>query len=346
MVVRQARVSRPGPLFAALSATVVVVAAVVLRTSLFARNPDVLAFGATLDLCLTLPIAYWLLVVRRGRAHPATIAAVFLSGLALSRVLVPDGYRQLLADLALLGAAAELVLVVAVAAAIRREIRRPLDLGAGGDPEDVIELGGSRLGRVVGTEMAILYAAATGWRREPSVPSGGEPVSGIRGEDRLWLLVGLIALILAETLALHLWIQRWSVTAAWTITLLDLYAVVWLIGDHYALCLRPHLVFSDRLFLRSGLRMTAQVPLESIVSLRAAVPDDLDRRVDHLNLGGPDGPEWVIELDRDVTVTSPFRRDRTVRSVGLRLDRPERLEAALDAVARRVARTGSTTESS
>lgn len=331
-------------MFAAFSATVVVVAAVLLRTSLFARNPDVLAFGATFDLCLTLPVAYWLLVVRRGRAHPATIAAAFLSGLALSRVLVPDGYHQLLSDLALLGAAAELVLVVAVAAAIRREIRRPLDRGAGGDPEDVIQtvatrvLGGSRLGRVVGTEMAILYAAATGWRREPSVPSGGEPVSGIRGEDRLWLLVGLIALILAETLALHLWLQRWSVTTAWTITLLDLYAVVWLIGDHYALCLRPHLVFSDRLVLRSGLRMTAQVPLESIASLRAAVPDDLDRRGDHLNLGGPDGPEWVIELDRDVIVTSPFRRDRTVRSVGLRLDRPERLGAALDAVALRVAR--------
>ncbi len=337
-------------MFAALSATVVAVAAVLLRTSLFARNPDVLAFGATFDLCVTLPTVYWLLIVRRGRAQPAAIAAVFLSGLALSRVLVPDGYRQLLSDMGLLGAAAELVLIAAVVVAVRREIRRPLDRPAGGDPEDVIQtvatrvLGGSRPGRVLGAELAILCAAATGWRREPSVPRGGEPVSSIRGADRMWLLAALIALILAETLAFHLWVQRWSVTLAWTISLLDLYAIVWLIGDHFALCLRPHLLFSDRLVLRSGLRMTVQIPLERVVALRAAVPDDLDRRRDHLNLAGPDGPEWVIEVDRGVTVTSPFRRDRMVRSVGLRLNRPERLRAALEAVAQRVARSCGETE--
>lgn len=45
------------------------------------------------------------------------------------------------------------------------------------------------------------------------------------------LFLVVLLLIIVETLALHLLIQRWSPGIAWLLTGLSLYSIFWIIGD-------------------------------------------------------------------------------------------------------------------
>ncbi|CAN5875391.1 hypothetical protein BH23GEM5_BH23GEM5_19800 [soil metagenome] len=63
---------------------------------LFAGNPDLRAFAITFDLTVTVPVLFYLLVVRNTSLHWITIAPVFLlSLLGASLVLPPENQRYL-----------------------------------------------------------------------------------------------------------------------------------------------------------------------------------------------------------------------------------------------------------
>ena len=55
--------------------------------------------------------------------------------------------------------------------------------------------------------------------------------------------------------------------AAWIVTVLDLYGVLWLVGDYHALRLRPTRIDDDTLVLSYGLRWRASIPLDAIGSV-------------------------------------------------------------------------------
>src|SRR5262245_60723420 len=61
----------------------------VLRSRVFALNPDMAAWGVTFDLTLTIPLVYYVAVIRTGRARPITIAPVFVVCVAVAARLIP-----------------------------------------------------------------------------------------------------------------------------------------------------------------------------------------------------------------------------------------------------------------
>src|SRR5580765_4750398 len=89
------------------------------RTRAFLRAPDLVAWGTTFDLCLTIPILYYFWVVRRRRAHPASVIPVFALGALAARFVVPRPYQDFLRALAPLGSALELVVLVLIVSRVR-----------------------------------------------------------------------------------------------------------------------------------------------------------------------------------------------------------------------------------
>lgn len=303
----QTRSLRPRPVaFFSLSAAIVATAcAAIVRSHLFAASPDVAAWGVTFDLTLTIPIIYYMVVVRRGVARALSIAPVFAAGATLAALLLPRGQQQFLHDLRFVAAPLEIVTIALIAGRIRALRRNPRSPSA--DPADSIAVataqvfGTTALSRIVASEVAVLWFALSGWNRQPAVPAGATKLTVHERSGWGSVVVCIVVLIAAESIGVHLLVQMWSIRAAWIVTALDVYGLLWLVGDYHALRLRPSFVSDGELRIRHGLRWTATVPLAAISSVTRVASESDWRRRDVLKLALLDEPRYVVQLDGPYT---------------------------------------------
>jgi hypothetical protein len=323
----RAVVRRPLPaVFWASAGLVAAVCAAIVRTPLFDRAPDMGAFGVTFDLCVTIPVLYYLLVVRRG-AHPATLIPVFGGGMVLARLLVPRGHQEFLHSLTPLASALELVLLAVVFTRARR-LSSVLRAADAADPVEKIRLacegifGPGRLAGFLTAEVAILWFALFSWRRRP-----GRGVTFYRESGWPTVLGVLFLLIAGEGFGAHMLLSKWSVRAAWTFTALDVYSVLWLLGDFQALRLRPATFDGEVLRLRLGMRWSARIDAPNILSVTRLSPGDFPKTRDTLRFSMLDEPRYAITFREPVPFRGIAGLERKVRAVGVLPDDAAAFEA-------------------
>lgn len=323
----------PKPLtapFWASAGAIAALCAAIVRTPLFARAPEMAAYGVTFDLCLTIPALYYVLVVRRG-AHPATLIPVFGGGMLLARFLVPRGHQEFLHSLASLGSLLELVLFGLVFARVRR-ISRTLRASAAADTLEKIRIacegifGAGRLSSFLSAEIAILWFALFSWRRRAE-----DGMTFYRASGWGAVLAGFFVLIAGEGLGAHLLLARWSVRAAWTFTALDVYTVLWLLGDFQALRLRPAAFDGRTLRLRFGMRWSADVDAGNVLSVSRLAPGTFAKRRDTLRFAILEEPRYEIAFREPVVFRGIAGLERRVRAVALLPDDSAAFESAFSA---------------
>jgi len=304
----------PSTRFLLASAFVVAASALLLRSQLFAMNPDVAAWGVTFDLTITIPLLYWFFVVRPGKAPAFTLVPVFVAATFAAAAFVPRAHQQFLRDLARFAVPlAELALVAAIAVRIRRAGRK-----------DAIRalLGDTRVAEIVESELLMLWFAFFGWRRKPE-PVEGRPLTFHERSGWPVILAGILLLIAAEGLGMHLLLARWSTTAAWTWTSLDLWAAIWLIGDANALRLRRSSLTPDALHIRLGLRWNVSIPLTSIASIEEVSEERQWKRKDVLKVAILEEPRWLITLREPIIARGLAGIRKEIRGVALRPDQED-----------------------
>lgn len=289
--------------FLATASAILIACLVIIRMHASATHADVAAWGVTFDLTITIPVLYWLLVVRRGRARPLTIAPVFLLGTVLATVVIPRGQQQFLLELGRF--AVPLAEVLLVGALVRRIVITAKLRGVPADPYERIRLaartlaGDNRVATVIASETAMLYFALLGWRKKPEVVPG----RAITFHERNgWSTIAacILVLIAAEGIGMHFLLGIWSTTAAWAWTALDLWAAIWIIGDAQALRLHLSHVTSEALHIRYGLRWNVTVPRELIASIEEIHSESEWKRKDVLKVAILDEPRWLVTLREPV----------------------------------------------
>jgi hypothetical protein len=327
------RLARPLPTlalfaFAALLATLAVVQAIEVGT-----HPRLLADALTLDLIVTVPLVYWFLAVRRAGLPRLSVLPVFVLSVAGTRLVPGLEAGRLLHGLEWVAVPAELLLLTIVA---RRAVAmsRALRAGEGGDALESLRRAAielvevERAAEVIAYEAAVLWYAVVGGGRHGMPPSAD--AFGVRRRSGYGpVLVGLFFALVAEAIAVHLLVRRWSVVAAWILTILTAYAALWLIGDFRALGRRSILVTGDELIVRLGLRWTVRVPLDRIRAVRAARGQEPPGS-DHLRAVILGAERQVVELDSEVVATGLYGIRRRIRSIGLSVDEPERFFCCLE----------------
>lgn len=318
-------------LFWAFAGSILAICAVMARTPVFQRAPDLVAYGTTFDLCLTIPILYYFLVVRRRGSHPASVIPIFALGALAARYVVPRPYHDFLRALAPLGSALEVVVLALIVGRVRRAGE---SLRAGG-PSDAIDrigiaadaiFGGGRVAGAVAAEATIAWYALFSWRRRADPERG---ITFYRVSGWSTVLAVLMLLIAAEGSAAHFMLARWSTRAAWTFTVLDIYTVFWLLGDFRALKLRPTTFDGETLRLRFGLRWWADVKASNISRVVRVAPGAFPKAKDVLRFSMLDEPSHAIEFREPVLASGMLGLSRRVRAVGVLPDQPERFEAML-----------------
>lgn len=294
-----------------------ILSAVVVRMSAFAAHPDVLAWAFTFDLTISLPLLWWLFAVRSGRANAVTLIPIFVIGVAAAARIIPAAQHSFVDQLRYVAAPLDLVTIALVVRRVAR-IRR---IDGGGDRIAAIEracaelFGNGYAARAVAFEISIVYYAFAGWRKRPPAGftvhqrSGWASVIGV-----------LIFLIGAESIAAHLVVQMWSVTAAWIVTALDIYGLVWLLGDFQALRLRPTRIEGDTLILNYGLRWRAEIPLSAIAAIEPVRGEADWKRKGVLKMAMLDEPRLLIRFAAPRTMHGLAGITRTFDAIAILAD--------------------------
>lgn len=172
-----------------------------------------------------------------------------------------------------------------------------------------------------------LWYATAGWGHPPHGSRGGEAYPLHTRGAYPAILGALMMVLLAETLAVHLFLQeRWP-WAAWAATLLSVYSAVWLVADYHAARWHPPTVHDVGLRVPVGLRWRAWIPWTAVADIRSHRPDDEDAL--HLVLSG--SPDFWVELREPLPVRGPMGITKEVRTLGIGADDPQALRTRMEA---------------
>jgi hypothetical protein len=325
--------------FALLALGVYIVEGIAATSAALDRRPVLVGGAITFDLVVAVPLAWWLLVVRKGAASLRSLLPVVLLSMLGARLVLPTDHQGALPWMRVLVAPLELGVIAWVAWQVRATVRaRRVARGgladAGVDVRAELlavlapALGRGTLATVVATEIGLLHYVLTPWARTPHAPAGARTFAHERNGG---LVAGLLIAITAETIPLHLFVAaRWGALAAWVLTGLSVYGALWLVGDYRAIAMRPIVVRGDEIVIRHGLRTDIAISRSRIARAERPSWRTLPERApDYLDLSRPGEPNVVLELDAPVEARLPFGMRRTVSRIGLRVEEAEAFVGAL-----------------
>jgi hypothetical protein len=305
---------RPVPLFALGAVTITLICWAILRSPLFVLNPELAAWGVTCDLAITIPLFYYLAVVRTGHARPITIAPIFVIGVAVATRLIPHGQQAFVQQLRWIGAPLEVVTV----GLVLRRLAAMRHTATDADPLTRITaacrevFGDTPVATFVAFEVTTLYYALFAWRKK--APEDGYSVYERSG----WgvIVAALLLVIAGEGVGMHLLIARHFPRGAWLWTVLDVYGALWLIGDYHALRLRRITLGADALQLRFGLRASATIPYAAIAAVEPRA-GEWTKRKGTLKVAIADDPRTLIRLREPMTIQFIAGTQKTIDTVGI-----------------------------
>jgi hypothetical protein len=278
--------------------------------------------GAALDVAVTVPALYWVLVVRGGLQPLMSLAPLCLLGLVRATYLAPGIAWARPA----VGAAVEVAVFALIAVRVRRGWRAA---GVDGDVLERIETAACeivparRVAAILASEIAVFYYAFTSWREGADAPAGSQAFS-IHEQSGVSALFGVLAGVsVMEAGLVHLVVMRWSVAVAWVLTGFSVYGMVWLIAMSRAFAVRPVLVRGGELMARSGLMWTVRVPLAAIRAVESGAGDY------DLKLPPASEPNVILRLAEPVTAHRMYGMTRRISGLALAVDDRSGLVRAL-----------------
>lgn len=261
-------------------------------------GPEKMHTALFFDCAVTVPAAYWFLLVRSGQRGRASL--ILIAALSLLR-----GACLLSPRLATATAiAAEGAIVVLLLSRARR-----LDQ----------LLPSKTLARVLQSEIDVLrYAFASAPRVDAKAKAFTiHEASG--GAALFWLLAAVTPV---EAGALHLIVHaKW----VWIATALSLYSAVWMIAIARSFDALPITVDSEGVTLRRGILATLRIPKDAITSISNSA-SGMKKPARFAVLADP--TVW-IQFERPLTLQLPFGFTRQVEAAAIAPDQPAQFRAAL-----------------
>ncbi|MDO7886162.1 hypothetical protein [Hymenobacter cheonanensis] len=320
----------PGLLFGLLAAGIIATEYAVVHRADFGQHPA-LPPAVAADLLLVLPGLFYLCVVRRYQLSISTVAAAFGGGLALSHWLLPATALPLLAWAGRLAAVGEVATVAYAGVRVRRiwrgyQAARSQSADFIGNLRAATQPVLGRLTEAIITEVAVLrYALLGPWAR-PEVAVGEVPFTTYRQSGFAALLATFAGLSVLEMAVAHLLVGHWWPTAAWWLTGLSAYTLLWLGAHGQAVRCRPVLRTPKALVVRVGLAWHAAIPYEQLLSVElltdAPAPAPGLLNTARLLLAPPN---LLLTLAAPLVVQGPYGLRRPVRRLAIYVDEPAAL---------------------
>lgn len=304
----------------------------------FSSGNTTLSLAITVDLLLTIPLVYFLLI-RKSAIPKTTVIPVIIAGLFIGSYFLP---KESQTYLALFKTWALPVIEVSILAFVIIKVRlaiRSYKRVKSNSPDffsalksTCYEILPNKLVQPFATEIAVIYYGFINWKtREPqSNESTYHKKSGTPA-----LLGVLIFMIVIETFAVHLLLANWSVLAAWILTGLSIYTAIQVWGFAKSLSKRPITINQSSLTLRYGILFETEISFSNIetieLSKKSLGKNELTNTLSPL--GELESHNVVIHLNKKHELIGLYGMKKTFKVLGLHIDNPkefkEKMENAL-----------------
>jgi hypothetical protein len=295
-----------------------------------------MAAAITYDLCLTVPLVYFLLI-RKRNISKVSVVPFFILGIALATFFIPKDHQT---HLDLIKTFLLPVVEISVLAFVIFQVRKAVKsfkAQAKGQPdfllmarESCLKLTGKpRIAHLMAAEIGTIYYSFFAWKRrllqaDEFTAYKKSPISAIFG--------AFIMLILVESIAMHFIFIKWNEVFAWIIFALSIYTVFQLFAHVRALRKRPHRIGQDSLFLKYGLFGEMQIPFDQIekVELTSRYSETEGEKAERLALiDDLEGYNVAIYLKEELAMTKAFGMTKMCDVVLVFVDEKENFVSSL-----------------
>lgn len=177
-----------------------------------------------------------------------------------------------------------------------------------------------RAAGVLTAEMAVLYYALAAWRRKPFTPPGARAFSYHRRNSLAAILYTVFFASVVEAAALHFLVRAFAPRVALALLVISALGAIWVLGFARSVQLRPILVSSAAISVRSGIQLSLDIARDDIARIdygRVSAPKKGTPGYLRATLGQPN---VLLELRRPVVAHRAYGGARTVNVIGLVID--------------------------
>ena len=305
------------------------------KSSFFVDAPSGFSAALTLDLVLTVPVVYFLLI-RKKEIPKTTVIPAFIVGIVIATLIIPQDQQQLLS---VVKQWVLPVVEISVLTFIIFKVRKTIQLfkARKGVTIDFLttlksvarEVLPGKISSAFATEIAAIYYTFFVLKKRKL--SSSEFSYHVEGGAKMILGV-FIFLILIETFAMHLLLAQWSILAAWILTGLSLYTVFQIIAILKSLGQRPISISNTYLHLKYGLLGDSVLPISTIESVEVSSKSiEFDETTRHLSpLQDMDPHNVVIQLKESQVLEGFYGLKKSFKIIALHVDDKNRFKQILD----------------
>ena len=269
---KQLFISRNYLLIIGIPLLLILILVLLVNSAFFIKHPNELSLGITLDLLITIPFVYFL-IIRKKEIPKITIVSLFVIGIVIASLIIPQQHQSLLIQIkTFILPIVELGIfsfLVFKARKITQEFKKQQSNHLGF--YNAMQLATNsvfpnKIGELLATEISVVYYGFLAWKKRGLKEN---EFSYHKNSTSVSILLGFILVILIETIAVHTLLQKWNVIAAWLLTVFSAYTCLQLFSLMRSLSKLPIEVdvINKVLTLKYGFFGEAVIPSENIKSI-------------------------------------------------------------------------------
>ncbi len=297
----------------------------VVKSPIFKGSPDYIATGVTLDLVLTSPLIYFLLI-RKTNIPKITVVSMIVLGIVISSFLIPSENQY---TLNLFKTWAIPVIEITVLSYVLYNVRKAIkkfNLNKKNNLDfytvlknTCYELFPKKIVIPIVTEISVIYYGFIYWKKRKL---NDYEFSYHKDSGTVGLLIALIFIIAIETVTLHMLLMKWSYIAAWILTFLSIYSGFQIFGFLKSITKRPIAIQNNTLYLRYGIMSEATIHLDKIAMIEISSKElDPDSQIKKLSLlGSLEGHNVIIQLHTEETLNGLYGITKKFKELALFVD--------------------------
>jgi len=298
---------------------------ILVKSSIFRANSEILALGITFDLLIVVPILY-LLIVKNTNIPKTTAIPVLMLGIVIATFIIPSEnqyYLNLfktwglpLIELTILSFA--LYNIQKVVKQFKKNRRQTFDFYSN-LKTTCFEIFPKAIVMFIVTEIAVFYYGFVYWRKRSL---NENEFSYHKNSGTIALLISVIFLIAIETMVFHIVLTKWSDVAAWVLTILSIYTAIQLLGFLKSILKRPISIDRNKLFLRYGFMNESTINITEIESIEISSKSiEANEQTRSLSiLGELESHNVIIHLNKENTMEGLYGLKRKYKVLALYVD--------------------------
>jgi len=300
----------------------------VMQNSITIENQSALVPAISIDLVLSLPLIY-LLLIRKTKIPKITVVPIMVLGMTLGLLLLPEEQQYFLLDFKTwVFPFVELGFIIFILWKVRRAIKvLRVEQRGQVDFYDALKstcqqlLPGFAVMPVL-NEIAVFYYGFFSWRKRKLTE--GE-YSYHRESGTVTLMLAILLIIGIETFVLHRLLLKWSEVIAWILSALSIYSGFQIFGFLKSMLRRPYQIRPEGLKLNYGIMNETFIPFSAIKDVEASTKElDFKQSIRRLSfLGSLESHNVIIYLKEEAVITGLYGKTNSFNILALHVDRKQ-----------------------